>query len=124
MRSKPKTPRFGQLVIGPPGSGKSTYCRALRAYVRAAGRQCSVVNLDPASEEPIDPRILQEGDNDDEDEHDLEATYFDVDVVTGNDVGGMLADSGMEGAERLHIALFAASELGQNVQFAQLLSTV
>ncbi|KAF4654537.1 GPN-loop GTPase 2 [Perkinsus olseni] len=82
MRSKPKTPRFGQLVIGPPGSGKSTYCRALRAYLRAAGRQCSVVNLDPASEEPINPRILQEGDNDndDEDEHDSEATYFDVDV--------------------------------------------
>ncbi|KAF4749174.1 GPN-loop GTPase 2 [Perkinsus olseni] len=78
MRSKPKTPRFGQLIIGPPGSGKSTYCRALRAYLRAAGRQCSVVNLDPASEEPINPRILQEGDSDDED--DSEATYFDVDV--------------------------------------------
>lgn len=94
MRSQPKSPRFGQLIIGPPGSGKSTYCRgtvyrvagggerfwysALRAYLRAAGRQCSIVNLDPASEEPINPSILQEENGDDSE--DLETTYFDVDV--------------------------------------------
>ncbi|EOD22059.1 hypothetical protein EMIHUDRAFT_74692 [Emiliania huxleyi CCMP1516] len=41
---------FGQVVIGPPGSGKSTYCEGMRQYLEAAGRSVSVVNLDPAND--------------------------------------------------------------------------
>jgi GTPase SAR1 family protein len=43
-------PRYGQLVIGPPGSGKSTYCDGIHQFLSAVGRPCSVVNLDPAND--------------------------------------------------------------------------
>lgn len=42
--------RYGQLVIGPPGSGKSTYCNAAKEFLKATGRKVSVVNLDPAND--------------------------------------------------------------------------
>ena len=41
---------FGQLVIGPPGSGKSTYCKAMKEFLTALGRKVAIVNLDPANE--------------------------------------------------------------------------
>uniref|UniRef100_G3MTN4 GPN-loop GTPase 2 n=1 Tax=Amblyomma maculatum TaxID=34609 RepID=G3MTN4_AMBMU len=41
---------FGQVVIGPPGSGKSTYCKAMRELCTAIGRRVAVVNLDPAND--------------------------------------------------------------------------
>jgi len=42
--------RFGQLVIGPPGSGKTTYVGAMAELLRAMGRKVAIVNLDPANE--------------------------------------------------------------------------
>lgn len=42
--------RFAQLVIGPPGSGKSTYCKAMKEFFVITGRKVSVVNLDPAND--------------------------------------------------------------------------
>jgi GPN-loop GTPase len=44
-------PYYGQLVIGPPGSGKTTYCSGMSAYLNVVGRPCAVVNLDPANED-------------------------------------------------------------------------
>ena len=41
---------FAQLVIGPPGSGKSTYCDGMQQFMTAIERKCSVVNLDPAND--------------------------------------------------------------------------
>lgn len=41
---------FAQLVIGPPGSGKSTYCDGMHQFLSAVGRPCSIVNLDPAND--------------------------------------------------------------------------
>ncbi|XP_062510547.1 GPN-loop GTPase 2-like [Corticium candelabrum] len=41
---------FGQLVIGPPGSGKTTYCLGMQQFLRQLGRNVSVVNLDPAND--------------------------------------------------------------------------
>ena len=43
---------FGQLVIGPPGSGKTTYCNGLQHYFQLTSRPCAVVNLDPANHDP------------------------------------------------------------------------
>lgn len=40
---------FGQLVIGSPGSGKTTYCDGLHQFLSALGRPISIVNLDPAN---------------------------------------------------------------------------
>jgi len=41
---------FGQVVIGPPGSGKTTYCNGMQQLMRATGRDCCIVNLDPAND--------------------------------------------------------------------------
>lgn len=49
---------FAQLVIGPPGSGKSTYCNGMHQFLSAIGRKCSVVNLDPANEATSYPCAL------------------------------------------------------------------
>ena len=40
---------YAQLVIGPPGSGKSTYCRGMKEFLSSLGRKVVVVNLDPAN---------------------------------------------------------------------------
>lgn len=36
--------------MGPPGSGKSTYCNGMHQFLSAIGRKSSVVNLDPAND--------------------------------------------------------------------------
>ena len=41
---------FGQLVVGPPGSGKSTFCSGMKQFLTSLGRKVIVVNLDPANE--------------------------------------------------------------------------
>lgn len=42
--------RFGQVVVGPPGSGKTTYCRGLQEFLQGVGRKSCVLNLDPAND--------------------------------------------------------------------------
>ncbi|XP_008555739.1 GPN-loop GTPase 3 [Microplitis demolitor] len=42
--------RYGQLVMGPAGSGKSTYCQALQRHAADENKTIHVVNLDPAAE--------------------------------------------------------------------------
>ena len=49
MSGKTKT-RFGQVVIGPPGSGKTTYVGAMSELLKSLGRKVAIVNLDPANE--------------------------------------------------------------------------
>ncbi|KAF8318694.1 hypothetical protein DL93DRAFT_324411 [Clavulina sp. PMI_390] len=41
---------FGEIVIGSPGSGKSTYAYGKYQLMTALGRSCVVVNLDPAND--------------------------------------------------------------------------
>ena len=51
-------PRYAQLVIGPAGSGKSSYCAALQQHCAATKRMVHVVNLDPAAEDfDYQPRV-------------------------------------------------------------------
>jgi len=42
--------RYAQLVVGPAGSGKSTFCSTLVKHGENTGRTINVVNLDPAAE--------------------------------------------------------------------------
>ena len=43
---------YGQIIIGAPGAGKTTYCDGMQQYLKLLGRECYVVNLDPANEVP------------------------------------------------------------------------
>ncbi|XDG09275.1 hypothetical protein ABKA04_008890 [Annulohypoxylon sp. FPYF3050] len=49
---------FAQLVLGSPGSGKSTYCDGMHQFMGAIGRDCAVVNLDPANDKTNYPCAL------------------------------------------------------------------
>ena len=42
--------RYGQIVMGPAGSGKSTYCSTLVKHAENCKRRVHVINLDPAAE--------------------------------------------------------------------------
>jgi GTPase SAR1 family protein len=42
--------RYAQLVVGPAGSGKSTYCENLRQHCETVGRRIHIANLDPAAD--------------------------------------------------------------------------
>ncbi|KAF6002234.1 GPN-loop GTPase 2 [Cyanidiococcus yangmingshanensis] len=48
MASGKSRPLFAQIVVGPPGSGKSTYCAAVSRLLRSIGRRHVLINLDPA----------------------------------------------------------------------------
>ncbi|XP_005991074.1 GPN-loop GTPase 2 [Latimeria chalumnae] len=48
--TKPPSMIFGQVVIGPPGSGKTTYCLGMQEFLSKLGRKVAVVNLDPAND--------------------------------------------------------------------------
>eukprot|EP00923_Selenidium_pygospionis_P045176 GHVN01077929.1.p3 GENE.GHVN01077929.1~~GHVN01077929.1.p3 ORF type:complete len:103 (-),score=11.24 GHVN01077929.1:379-687(-) len=41
---------YGQVVVGPPGSGKTTYCDGMSQMCRALKRPVVLVNLDPAND--------------------------------------------------------------------------
>jgi len=47
---KEKSVGFGHVVIGPPGSGKSTYCAGVQQLLNGLGRKSCLVNLDPAND--------------------------------------------------------------------------
>lgn len=42
---------YAQLVVGPAGSGKSTYCFNIHQHCASLGRTVHVINLDPAADE-------------------------------------------------------------------------
>jgi hypothetical protein len=41
---------FGQLIIGPAGSGKSTYCHVIQQHAAISRKTIKVCNLDPAAD--------------------------------------------------------------------------
>lgn len=49
---------FAQMIVGPPGSGKTTYCNGMQQFLQANGRETVIVNMDPANEQlPYTPAI-------------------------------------------------------------------
>ncbi|KAA0148200.1 hypothetical protein FNF27_03144 [Cafeteria roenbergensis] len=42
--------KYCQIVMGPAGTGKSTYCQTIQEHCAASGRSVHVINLDPAAE--------------------------------------------------------------------------
>lgn len=49
-RFKPVHRYYGQLVLGPPGTGKTTYCTEMAKLLKKLGRNVVLVNLDPAND--------------------------------------------------------------------------
>ncbi|EED24106.1 ATP binding protein, putative [Talaromyces stipitatus ATCC 10500] len=45
-----KMSKFGVLVMGPAGAGKTTFCNAIIQHLQNTRRSCFYVNLDPAAE--------------------------------------------------------------------------
>lgn len=43
-------PIYGQVVVGAPGSGKTTFCNGMQQYLKLLGRNVWVINLDPAND--------------------------------------------------------------------------
>ena len=42
---------YGQVIIGPPGSGKTTYCaKVFNFYKEKLNRNVRIINLDPAND--------------------------------------------------------------------------
>ena len=41
---------FGQIVIGPPGAGKTTYCDSMSQLLQGLNRKVAILNIDPANE--------------------------------------------------------------------------
>lgn len=50
QRTFPDMGKYGQLVCGPAGAGKSTYCEVIQKHCENGKRTVHVVNLDPAAE--------------------------------------------------------------------------
>ena len=42
--------KFGQLIIGAPGSGKTTYIKSMKEFYSQCGRKTLSINLDPAND--------------------------------------------------------------------------
>lgn len=40
---------YGQVVVGPPSSGKSTYVIKMKQYLESLGRKVAIINMDPAN---------------------------------------------------------------------------
>jgi hypothetical protein len=45
--------KFALFVVGPAGSGKSTFCHTLSEHYAVQGRAVHVCNFDPAAEDPL-----------------------------------------------------------------------
>lgn len=43
-------PKYAQLVMGPAGSGKSSYCATVQEYFEAIGKVAHIGNFDPAAD--------------------------------------------------------------------------
>lgn len=67
---------YGQVVVGPPGSGKSTYCKCMKEFLKSINRKCAIVNIDPANDSlPYDCEV------------DLRDLVKLVDVMKGTGLG-------------------------------------
>lgn len=79
-------PPYAQVVVGPPGAGKSTYCNGMNQFLNSIGRHSQIVNLDPANDRlPYDENVTL----DIRDYITLEEIMSDADIALGPN-GGLI----------------------------------
>lgn len=74
-------PLYGQVVAGPPGAGKTTYCTGMQEYLRLLGRNACVVNLDPANEVPKKKPLEETEKVNEEEEKDQDSNALPYDTL-------------------------------------------
>jgi broad-specificity NMP kinase len=42
---------FGQIITGPPGAGKTTYCQGMQMFLESIGRKSAIINIDFANDQ-------------------------------------------------------------------------
>ena len=42
--------RYGTIIMGPAGAGKTTFCSSLIQHLKSNRRSCFYINLDPAAD--------------------------------------------------------------------------
>jgi GPN-loop GTPase len=74
------SPVYGQVIVGPPGAGKTTFCNGMQQYLRLLGRDAWVVNFDPANEgiSAVVPRNRQGSRNNDQRGNDDERLPYEM----------------------------------------------
>ncbi|BAM41327.1 uncharacterized protein TOT_030000590 [Theileria orientalis strain Shintoku] len=90
--------RYAQIVLGPAGSGKTTYCKVFQDYLFSCKRNCYIVNLDPATEESL---VFENEKNKGYLNRDKDkASTFDTDIRDFVDIGTVVEaeDLGPNGA--------------------------
>jgi len=95
---------YGQIIIGAPGAGKTTYCDGMQQYLKLLGRECYVVNLDPANEIP--PSSSAATDND---------------VGNGTASENKLQDVGEEGEEDTNTSNNSSSNTNTQLPYTTIL---
>ncbi|SBS85762.1 nucleolar preribosomal associated cytoplasmic ATPase, putative [Plasmodium ovale curtisi] len=75
--------KYGQVVVGPAGSGKTNYCKLMKEFMKIKKRNCYVVNLDSASEEYYYERkkkAINTTSNIEKELNDYYNTIYDIDI--------------------------------------------
>ncbi|CAD2102422.1 nucleolar preribosomal associated cytoplasmic ATPase, putative [Plasmodium vinckei brucechwatti] len=75
--------KYGQVVVGPAGSGKTNYCKLMKEFMKIKKRNCYVVNLDSASEEYYyekKKKAINTTSNIEKELNDYYNTIYDIDI--------------------------------------------
>lgn len=90
--------KYGQVVVGPAGSGKSNYCKMMKEFMKIKKRNCYVVNLDSACEEyyyerkkkPINTTY-----NIEKELNDYYDTIYDIDIRNYVEVNNLMEEQNL-----------------------------
>ncbi|KAI4836300.1 GPN-loop GTPase [Plasmodium brasilianum] len=87
--------KYGQVVVGPAGSGKTNYCKLMKEFMKIKKRNCYVVNLDSASEEYYYERKKRAINTTSNIEKELNNYYdaiYDIDIRNYVDVNSLMEE--------------------------------
>ncbi|CXJ05248.1 nucleolar preribosomal associated cytoplasmic ATPase, putative [Plasmodium berghei] len=87
--------KYGQVVVGPAGSGKTNYCKLMKEFMKIKKRNCYVVNLDSANEEYYyekKKKAINTTSNIEKELNDYYNTIYDIDIRNYVDVNSLMEE--------------------------------